>query len=235
VVENTDGLVKHDGSGPVSEDGSFADKAYRTLEEMITTLELEPGSLVSEAALSDILQIGRTPVREALKRLEYEHLVEILPRRGIRVSTMHVEDQLLQIEVRRELERLIAVLAARRATPEERAELAEMADEIETAAASADELRVLRISARIHAKTMECARNPFVTTAITPLRVLARRFWFLHNRREATSVETVREHGRLLRAISRGDEAEASAAADSVMDAVATSTEKVVLDLFRGR
>jgi DNA-binding GntR family transcriptional regulator len=233
VVENADELLRQDVR--IVPDGSFADRAYRALEEMITTLDLEPGSLVSEAALSERLQIGRTPVREALKRLEYQHLIEILPRRGIRVSTMHVEDQLLQIEVRLELERLVAVLAARRATPEERVELVEMADEIEEAAERADALGVLRIAARIHAKTTEYARNPFATSAVTPLRVLARRFWFAHNRTEATSVEVARKHGYLLRAISRADEAEASSASDLLMDAVAASTEKVVLDLLRGR
>ena len=101
---------------------SLADRAYSDLEELIVTLRLAPGSAVSEAELSQRLGIGRTPIREALQRLARERLVTILPRRGIIVSEINVKSQLRLLEVRREVERLVAKNAARRATPEQRAQ-----------------------------------------------------------------------------------------------------------------
>jgi DNA-binding GntR family transcriptional regulator len=82
---------------------SLTDRAYRDLEEMIVTLQLLPGSAVSETALSQRLGIGRTPIREALQRLARERLVTILPRRGIIVSEINVKSQLRLLEVRREV------------------------------------------------------------------------------------------------------------------------------------
>ena len=80
---------------------------------MIVTLRIAPGAAVSEQELAGNLGIGRTPIREALQRLAREGLVAILPRRGILVSGIDVKRQLRLLEVRRELERLIARSAAR--------------------------------------------------------------------------------------------------------------------------
>ena len=94
---------------------------------MIVRLELAPGSAVSEAMLSSRLGIGRTPIREALQRLARERLVRILPRRGVIVSEIDVKSQLRLLEVRREIERLMARAAARRASADERGQFATLA------------------------------------------------------------------------------------------------------------
>jgi len=93
-------------------DPSLTDRAYLKLEELIVTLQLAPGEIVSEAALSRQLRIGRTPIREALHRLARERLVNILPRRGIIVSEINIAAQLRLLEVRREIERLVALARA---------------------------------------------------------------------------------------------------------------------------
>ncbi|MEY3663911.1 MAG: HTH-type transcriptional repressor RspR [Pseudomonadota bacterium] len=93
---------------------SLTDQAYTLLEEMIVRLQLPPGSAVSEAMLSAQLGIGRTPIREALHRLARDRLVQILPRRGVIVSSIDVVSQLRLLEVRREIDRLSARAAARR-------------------------------------------------------------------------------------------------------------------------
>ena len=85
---------------------SLTDQAYRRLEEMIATLKLKPGAVLSETQLVDALKIGRTPIREALQRLTAEGMVEILPRKGILVSEINPQKQLLLLEVRREVDRL---------------------------------------------------------------------------------------------------------------------------------
>src|ERR1700686_4867966 len=87
---------------------TLTEKAYRALEEDIVTLRIPPGSVVSEAMLSQRLGVGRTPVREALQRLAREWLVVIMPRRGIMVAEIDPVRQLRLLEARREIERLLA-------------------------------------------------------------------------------------------------------------------------------
>src|SRR5678815_698562 len=124
---------------PITPAQSLTDRAYAELEEMIVTLKLAPGAAVSEAELSSHLGIGRTPIREALQRLARERLVVILPRRGIIVSQVDVRSQLRLLEVRREIERLVARSAAREATERERRKFADLAAGFDTAAGDDDE------------------------------------------------------------------------------------------------
>src|SRR5579859_7946430 len=88
-------------------DVTLTDKAYGQIEEMIVTLQLPPGTVLSELVLADRLGIGRTPIREALQRLSRDGIVNILPRRGVLVSEIDLRSQLRLLEVRRELERLM--------------------------------------------------------------------------------------------------------------------------------
>src|SRR5579871_3949643 len=123
---------------------SLTEKAYRLIEELIVTLQIPPGSVVSEALLSARLGIGRTPIREALQRLARERLVVVLPRRGIMVSEINVRTQLRLLEVRRELERLIARSAARRADDAQRRQFRAIADAMGAAARSNDDITFMR-------------------------------------------------------------------------------------------
>src|SRR5262249_59055718 len=85
--------------------------------ELRVTAELAPGSLWSEPALGKLRGFGRSPIREALQRLTSDHLVVPLRRHGFRITEVQVEEQLLVLEARRELERVVSILAARRASP----------------------------------------------------------------------------------------------------------------------
>ncbi len=114
-------------------------------------MQLPPGSVVSEAMLSQRLGIGRTPIREALQRLGRERLVTILPRRGVIVSEIDVKRQLRLLELRREVERLVARCAARRATVQERARFAELADQFEKSARKNDDITYMPETAKLHA------------------------------------------------------------------------------------
>src|SRR5690606_3841272 len=125
--------------------GTLNEEAYRRLEEMIVTLELLPGSVVSEATLSERLGIGTTPIREALQRLAREYLVTILPRRGVVVTRVDVRMQLEVLETRRELDRLIARAAARRGTATERQEIGALAERIARTARKGDIRRFVQI------------------------------------------------------------------------------------------
>lgn len=214
---------------PAREIESLAEQAYRRLEEMIVTLELPPGALLSEASIAVRLGLGRTPVREALLRLADDHLIEVMPRRGIRVSEVNVERQLLLLETRRELERLVATRAARRATSAQRQRLEEIAIEMEAAAAGSDEAAFIRLDRELNAVVAKAAANVFASGALTPLHALSRRFWYIHNREAADLPVAARAHVRLARAIAGRDEQAAAVASDALLDWIEEFTRATLI------
>ena len=143
---------------PAAPNGSLSDRAYRLLEELIVTLQIAPGAIVSETELSRRLDIGRTPIREALQRLAREKLIVILPRRGIMVSEVNVGTQLRLLEVRRELERLIARSAARRATDAQRQRFREIGDGMERAASGNDDVTFMRLDREFNLLMVDAAQ-----------------------------------------------------------------------------
>lgn len=109
---------------------NLSGKAYREIEEKMVMLVLRPAGIISENVLAKNLGIGRTPIREALQRLEREGLVRILPRRGVVISEISVRSQLELLAVRREIQRLMARLAAQRCTKLESAAFADIVERI---------------------------------------------------------------------------------------------------------
>jgi DNA-binding GntR family transcriptional regulator len=207
---------------------SLTDRAYSILEEMIVTLKLAPGAAVSEARLSQVLGIGRTPIREALQRLARERLVTILPRRGIIVSEINVKSQLRLLEVRREVERLIARSAARRATAAERARFGEIARIFEQSARTNDETTFMRIDREFNELCAKVARNEFAAGAMALMHSLSRRFWYIHYQEAADMPATAKLHANIARAIAGGDEAAAGRALDRLIDEIQKFTRATV-------
>jgi DNA-binding GntR family transcriptional regulator len=207
---------------------SLTDRAYRHLEEMIVTLQLPPGSAVSETALSQRLGIGRTPIREALQRLARERLVTILPRRGIIVSEINVKSQLRLLEVRREVERLVAKSAARRATPEERERFLELARLFEKSAKTNDDVAFMRVDREFNELSVTAARNEFAAGAMGLMHALSRRFWYIHYKQAADMPLTAKLHADIARSIGAGNEAAAGKAMDKLLDTVAKFTRDTV-------
>ncbi len=207
---------------------NLTDRAYRDLEELIVTLKLPPGSAVSEAALSQRLGIGRTPIREALQRLARERLVTILPRRGIIVSEINVKSQLLLLELRREVERLVARSAARRATPEERARFLEIARGFEKSAKRNDEVNFMRVDREFNELTVAAAHNEFAAGAMSLVHSLSRRFWYIHYQQAADMPRAAKLHADVARSIARADQKAASAASDRLLDYIEKFTRDTV-------
>ena len=211
-------------------DASLSDRAYCRLEEMIVTLQLAPGSVVSESALSKRLGIGRTPIREALQRLARERLVVVLPRRGIMVSEINVSTQLRLLEARRELERLIARRAARRASDAERQRFREIADGMTEAARKNDDIGFLRLDHEFNGLTLQAARNEFAAGAMALMQGLSRRFWYIHHKEVADLPQTARLHAEIARAIAAANEAAAGQASDKLIDYVEECARATVAD-----
>jgi DNA-binding GntR family transcriptional regulator len=207
---------------------SLTDEAYAQLEELIVTMQLKPGSAVSEAMLSERLGIGRTPIREALQRLAREHLVVVLPQRGNLVSEIDVKRQLRLLEVRREVERLIVRSAARRATPREHEEFAQLAASLNRAAEQNDSRSFIRDDKRFNDLCLQASRNEFATGAMSLMHGLARRFWYLHYRQAADLPVTARLHAATAQAIADGDEERAARALDALLDNIEAFTRATV-------
>jgi DNA-binding GntR family transcriptional regulator len=211
---------------------SLTDIAYSKLEEMIVTLTLAPGSAVSEAQLSQQLDIGRTPIREALQRLARERLVTILPRRGITISTIDIKGQLRLLETRREVERLVSRSAARRATPEERKRFQELARLFRKSADTNDDVTFLRVDREFNELVLVAARNEFASGAMGLMNALSRRFWYLHYKQAADMPEAAMLHADIARAIAEGDEAKAAQACDRLLDNIEAFTRATVTTDF---
>ena len=191
---------------------SLSDRAYFAIRELIVTLELAPGSIVSERELQDRLVVGRTPVREALQRLESERLVEVYPRRGIFVSNVNVLDLAVLSEVRVVLEGFGARLAAERSTPADREATVALIDEVRQLNSTVDQRLLIDVDQRIHRHVYSCTHNPFLEATLDGYYMLTLRIWFLVLNRVARLEEAVKEHLELLEAIRDGDPERANAA-----------------------
>jgi DNA-binding GntR family transcriptional regulator len=187
-----------------SEARSLSDRAYYRIRELIVALELAPGSLISERELMQRLDLGRTPVREALRALARERLVEVYPRRGMFVSTIDVGDLAGLSEVRAALESHAARLAAERATDEDRAVIEALLGELNGAGEELGERTLIDLDQRIHRHIYRCTHNPFLEETLNEYYVLTLRIWFLALDRVARLEDAVREHRELLEAIRDG-------------------------------
>jgi DNA-binding GntR family transcriptional regulator len=220
------------GGGP----GAFAarraetltEQAYRIIEEQIVTLRLKPGDILSEQMLSASSDIGRTPIREALQRLAREGLVTILPRKGILVSDLNPRNQLLLLEVRRELERLLSRAGAERARPEQRERLLAIAHGMDQAARTNDDISFMRLDRELNGLIVEAAHNDYAARSMKLLQGLSRRFWYMHYREAADLPLCARLHANQARAIAKGDRDAAARASDKLMDYVESFTRATV-------
>jgi DNA-binding GntR family transcriptional regulator len=208
---------------------SLMERAYKELEEMIVTLQLEPGAVLSEATLAAQLGIGRTPIREALHRLAREGLVVILPRRGILVSEINIRSQLKLLEVRREIERLMSRSAAARASDAERLEFRNIAGAMITAAEIDDDVTFMRQDLRFNQLLALACRNSYATNTMSLMASLVRRFWFMHHKQVADMPMAARRHADVAVAIADGDGEEAAVASDRLVD-YAESCTRAALD-----
>jgi DNA-binding GntR family transcriptional regulator len=164
------------------------------------------------------------PIREALQRLSREHLVVILRRRGIVVSEVNVRSQLRLLEVRRELERLLARCAARRATQEQRQEFAAIASGMEAAATTNDDATFMRLDRAFNTLVLDAARNEYAAGAMTLMHGLSRRFWYIHYKEVADLPLAARLHANIARAIAAGDDDLAAKTSDELIDYIEAFT-----------
>ncbi|MFF1358462.1 GntR family transcriptional regulator [Streptomyces sp. NPDC058297] len=193
------------------EELSLAERAYRAIRDQLVMLDIRPGAPINEDQLAQSLGVGRTPVREALKRLQYERLVTTYPRRGTFATDVNITDLAHISEVRLELEPLAAARAARRATAEDRAALTAVRRELESVdPRRGDAAGLMHLDLKVHRAVYAATHNPYLEDTLIRHDNLATRIWCLFIDRLADMAGHVEEHGPLIDAIVAG-EADAAA------------------------
>jgi DNA-binding GntR family transcriptional regulator len=202
-----------------------ADRAYLAIRGLIVSLELPPGAVIDERELMQRLGLGRTPVREALRRLAQEQLVEVFPRRGMFVTNVDVRDLARISEVRLALEPEAARLAADRATDEERDELAALGDRIKRGA------DLMRLDEQIHRAIYAAAHNDLLEKTLGEYYVLALRIWAIALDRAEDLEDAVEAHRDLLQAIVVGNGERAAATMRAHVEDFEQAMRKVLVSV----
>jgi DNA-binding GntR family transcriptional regulator len=202
----------------------LADRAYVELRDRIISLRIPAGAPIDEDRLGAELAMGRTPVREAIKRLALENLVTVFPRRGTFASEINITDLAHISDVRVQLEGHAAYRAAQRITEARRAELQELLAELGQSRGSDDVEELMALDARVHRFIYRCAANPYMEETLGRYFNLSLRIWYLVLDRLPHLFARVHEHDDVLHAISAG---KAALARDILAEHIATFEREI--------
>lgn len=185
---------------------SMADRAYQAIQDRLVRLEIRPGAPINEEELCVSLGLSRTPVREALKRLEHERLVIAYPRRGTFATDINVTDLAHIFEVRELIEPAAAASAARHATPADRDTFRALTGELTAGIRQGDPPDALMVwDLRVHRATYAATHNPYFEDTLVRYGNLATRIWCLFLDRLDDMATHIEGHVHLLRALTDAD------------------------------
>ena len=162
---------------------------YEELKRQILKGEIAPGHRMMEVELADDMGVSRTPVREAIRKLEKEGLVTIEPRKGAYASDISIKEMVDVLEVRQYLESLAAGMAAARITPEEKLQLQEATDAYKQAIESEDTSEIIKWDENFHKIIVDCSGNKTLIQMISQVQELALRFRYIYYDDEKQSFE----------------------------------------------
>jgi DNA-binding GntR family transcriptional regulator len=185
----------------------LADRAYDELRDRIVTLKIAPGAPIDEDLIGEQLGMGRTPVREAIKRLSLENLVTVYPRRGTFASEINITDLAHISDVRVVLEGHAAYRAAQRITAEQRLELQSLVKALDghDGDGSSAHAQLMGLDAAVHRFVYRAAGNPYLEETLNRYFNLSLRIWYLVLDRLPHIVARVDEHQEVLQDIESGD------------------------------
>jgi DNA-binding GntR family transcriptional regulator len=206
------------------------DRAYKILKDKIISLRLEPGSVINEAALIEELQMGRSPIRDALRRLEQDAFIVILPRQGTLVADSGLSDFHEIFELRHELEGFAAYLAARRAKPFHLKALQELLLEVDDNIDPRDHERDIDIDTRFHKIIRDAAANRYLSSSLEKLVAHSIRLFYLAHTRSASAVDQITDYQAIHNSIQAGD---ADGARDLMQAHILTSQNRIQVSLAR--
>lgn len=189
-----------------------SDRIESELRRLILTLELEPGSAVSEAVLMKRYGWGRTPLREAFQRLAEQSLVQVMPRQGVMIMALSVFDFIEMMDAMTMVIGAAASLACKRLTEEDLAHLEQIVTEGEIAEAEHDYIRIADLDYEFHRTLAEATGNRYLSRYLLHLHQVATRFNFAAWKRDGSAGQSVGEHRQIVETLRRRDPAAARAA-----------------------
>jgi GntR family transcriptional regulator, rspAB operon transcriptional repressor len=184
---------------------SLRDRAYQEIKRRINKMEFRPGAYLNEAQISRTLRIGRTPVHQALDRLMLEGLVQVIPRKGVMVETISLDQVLQIIDVRLVNEPFCVGLAAERATPVEVSQFRALLDSAGPLIRARDREQLMDLDRQFHWKISLAAKNAVLADTISRLHDRSLRFWFISLGDDLQLRRVDEEHRAILDAIARRD------------------------------
>lgn len=191
---------------------------YEELKIQILTGAIVPGTRMMEVELAEEMGVSRTPIREAIRKLEKEGLVTIEPRRGAYASMISTQDMVEILEVRQDLEGLAAYFAATRMNDEEMDELRRIAEKYNQAVAAGSMQDMIRYDTQFHRLIVDSCNNKILVNMVEQLQELVLRFRYIYYDNFKRAENMPEEHREIIEAIDSGDENRARAAADVHID-----------------
>lgn len=194
---------------------SLRDVAYEAIKHRIITCVFKPGDYLNEAAVSNAIGIGRTPVHLAIDRLTQDGLLEVIPRKGVIVKPVSLEEVMQIIEVRRLNESYSVRLTAERA---DKVDLAALSDILHRADAWTEVRNIeqmMLLDREFHMALARAARNAVLANILQNLHERSLRFWFISLAHPEHHREVQQEHRVIYEAIRKHDP---DAAAKAITD-----------------
>ncbi len=205
------------------------DVVFNTLRKAILTGELKPGERLMEIHLANRLGVSRTPIREAIRKLELEGLVTMIPRRGAEVAQITERSLKDVLEVRRALDALCAELACERITETEKAELANACTEFEKATKTKDTTVIAKADVALHDIIVAATGNRRLVQLVNNLAEQMYRYRFEYIKDESQHERLIEEHRIIYESIMANNSAAAAEAARIHID----NQEKSIMKQIR--
>lgn len=196
---------------------SQSEFARLEIERKLVFGEIDVSKLYSENKLASLLNLGRTPVREALLKLEYDDMLKVHPRKGIEFLSITAEQQIQMLEVRRQIEPICLRFAILRGTPQQKKSMLFLGDKIVTCSEEGHEEGILQCLQDIHTLVAASTGNPYFHNTMEQVQSLSRRFWFA-NKEEADNLKGSLIHRTIMQAVAYGNEKQAVAGSLELME-----------------
>ncbi|RLM16244.1 GntR family transcriptional regulator [Gibbsiella quercinecans] len=194
---------------------SLNERAYLAFKHRLITLRYKPGEYLNTAQVMDDLEMGRTPVNQAVHRLATEGLLQIIPRKGVMVSPLSIDDALELIEVRLVNEALCLRLATQRVNSAQIELLRELNQRIATASETRDREQMLLLDREFHQVLADIAGNSRLSDILSIIHAQAQRFWATTLSSAMHMQEVIAEHEAIIQAMEQGNVDQVEAAAQA--------------------
>lgn len=194
---------------------SLNEIAYLRFKQALVTLRYKPGEYLNTAQVMEDLELGRTPINQAIHRLAGEGLLQIIPRKGVMVSPLSINDALKLIEVRLANEMLCIQLVCKRITVEELDHLKSIHEKVLAARNALNTVEMMTLDREFHEALSEITANKWLADILSVIHAQAQRFWTSTLSNEIHMQEVVEEHAAIIHALEHKDLALAEQAVSS--------------------